>query len=139
MSILSKKDLHTPFTTKTIEKLMSVIQRKTDTQAVAADLTSVVVADHSGQWRDAWIILNAAFETNEAMTVDIQVNGVSAMPSAAPQNFTAASAAGSQLKIVLDPLKPIVAKGDKISIIRNWTTGSGTDTTPANIVGLEWS
>jgi hypothetical protein len=138
MSVLTKKDLHTPFTTKTVEKILGVIGRIDSHQGTAADLTSTYVASHTGKWRDVFVVLNAAFDTNETLSVDVKLAGSSILDGGA-QTLTASSDVAEFIHLTIDDSAPDVAIGDKIEIIRDWTTGSGTDKTPANIVSIEWS
>lgn len=139
MSVLNSKDLHTPLSGATIQKVKGIICGEKSHQAAAADLTATFIATQGGKLLDCYIVLATAFAAAvENMTVDIQVNGVSIMPSATPQTFDASTDVGTQVKIVTEATQ--IAVGDVIAIIRDWTTGGGgLDTTPANVIGIEWA
>jgi len=137
MISLKKKDFRSPSTSLTIERLMAALMAVTSHQAAAADLTSTFVADHAGQVRGIACILHKAFAAVEKMTIDIQVNGTSILPSAAPQEFNASSGVATPIEIVCNATS--IAVGDTISIVRDWTTSGGVNAEPENVVIVQWS
>ena len=139
MSILRDKDLHTPMTTTTIQKVLGVMQAVKTSQDPAADLTHTFVADHAGKVRSLYIVMETPFVADEAMTINVTQNGTSIMTGLVAQNITATStAAGAQVE--LDYIKSTVfAAGDVIAIVRDYTDGGGADSLAANCIGIEWS
>lgn len=136
--VLKAKDLHTPFNGPTLKKILAHMDPIVSKQAMAADLTDVFLVTRAGNLLAGIFVLDAAFQASEAMTVDVQVNGSSIMTGGTPQEV-GDQAANSVTDLTLDPAKKALAVGDKVSIIRNWTTGGGVDTTPLNLVKLLWA
>lgn len=139
MSKLVKKDLHTPFTSHTIEKLMGVIQRCTHEQAVAADdaaraLPGASPARHSGKVRSVFATLAVLPASGESMSYDVLVNGASILtaPVVVDSTYTDKyielfAIAGAQISI-----------GDLVTVTRDYTAGGGPAMTN-NSISVEWS
>lgn len=140
MSKLVKKDLHTPFTSHTIEKLMGVIQRCTHEQAVAADdaaraLPGASPARHSGRVRSIFVVLAVLPASGESMSYDVLVNGASILtaPVVVDSTYTdkyiefSVLAGGAQISI-----------GDLVTVTRDYTAGGGPAMTN-NSISVEWS
>jgi hypothetical protein len=137
MSKLTSNDLHAPLTGEKIRKVKSIINGEKTHQATAADLTASFVASQGGKLSHVYVVLQKAFLTTEIMTVDVQVNGVSIMPSSTPQTLNLNTPINSQVTITTNAAE--IVAGDLIQIIRDWTTSGGANGTPANVIGIEWA
>lgn len=142
MSLLKKKDLHTPFTTKTILKIMGKMQRAVSEQAVAATAAGGVMigggpATHAGKILSAFVVLSAAPASGETMEYDLQVNGSSVLTATLTVNDT--YSAGEQIELPLDPALLDIAIGDIVTVDRTYTAGGGPTPIANNAVHVEWA
>lgn len=139
MSLPSKKDLHTPFNSPTIDKLRAFLGRAVVEQATAADATPVatVAADHAGQVRMMDVTFSDAAAANESMVVDVQVNGSSILTGTFTFNH---SSSGKQFDLMpyLDSTKSAIAVGDLIEVDLAYTAGGGP-TMNGTRVTVGWS
>ena len=144
MSKLSKKDLHTPFSGPTLSKVMAyVLGLIKSEQKTAADLSASLMVNgiitQDRKVRELWCQLSAQFEASETMTIDVLVNGVSILDSVLSLDGT--SDADTQIPFTLSSAfidaGQMLYVGDVVTVTRNWTTGGGVDTTPANVVVME--
>ena len=141
MSKLSKKDLHTPFTSKTISKLIGFFLRGQSEQAVAASLSAAAVAGvtpatQSGKITSLYLVAATAAAAGESMVFDVLKNGVSILTGTYTFNNT--KSADVQIELPLAPASANLATGDRLTVTRTYTAG-GSPTMTATSVVVEFS
>lgn len=127
MSELKKKDLHTPFTSLMITKILAHMFKGESEQKTATDAT-LDVPGMSITTQDlvvygAYGMLKNVCATGEQMSFDLQVDGVSILT--APLVLTASSSLLTQVAASVDPTKTRIPKGSKVTVVRDYTAGGG--------------
>ena len=139
--MLSKKDLHTPFTTKGIIKLLGFLQRARSEQASPAtatlNCTGGTPAMHAGVITAATLVYATAAGAGESMVVDIQKNGVSIMSATYTISIATSAATVIDLFSLIPAANRVVAVGDMLTVVRTYVAGAGTMTGSA--VTVEWA
>jgi hypothetical protein len=140
MSKLTKKDMHTPFNSATITKLMGIMQRCVHEQATAADdaaraLPGASPANHSGKVRSIFIVLAVLPASGESMSYDVLVNGVSILSAPFVATDTSVTEKYTELTV---PAAAQINEGDLVTVTRDYTAGGGPAMTK-NTIGVEWS
>lgn len=141
MSKLSKKDLHTPFTSKTISKLIGFFLRGQAEQAVAASLAAAPVAGltpatQGGKITSLYLVSSDAAAAGESMVVDVLKNGVSILT--APYTLDATKLRDTQIELPLAAASANILIGDRLTVTRTYAAG-GTPTMTATSVVVEYS
>lgn len=141
MSKLSKKDLHTPFNGKSLDKIAGYLLRGKSEQATAASLAAdpmrhMVVATQNTTIQDLYLVSSAAAASGESMVFDVLVNGASILTST--YTYNSASAAATQIKLPVNTAKRQINTGDRVTVTRTYTAG-GTPSMAATAVVLESS
>ena len=141
MSKLSKKDLHTPFTSKTISKLIGFFLRGQSEQATAATAATAAVvgltpATQSGKITSLYLVSSDAAASGESMVFDVLKNGVSIL--SATYTFNSTKTADTQIELPLAAASANIAVGDRIAVSRTYTAG-GSPTMTATSVVVEYS
>jgi hypothetical protein len=141
MSKLSKKDLHTPFTSKTISKLIGFFLRGQSEQATAATLASSAMvgltpATQNGKITSLYLVSADNAASGESMVFDVLKNGVSILT--ATYTFNSSSTKDAQIELPLAAASANVAVGDRLTVARTYTAG-GSPTMMATSVVIEYS
>jgi hypothetical protein len=139
--ILTYKDMHTPFNSVTLKKILAVLQQGRSEQAVAATAAGAALVNgtpalYAGNIKSIFVISAAVAGVAETMTYDVLVNGASVLT--APYVFSITSTAKAQVDLPLDPTKVAIATGDIITVSRTYVAG-GAPTMTANTVVVAWA
>lgn len=127
MSDLKKKDLHTPFTSLMITKILAHMFKGQSEQKTAVDAT-LDVPGMSPTTQDLVVyevygMLKNACASGESMSFDLQVDGVSILTT--PLIMDSSSTLLTQTKAVVDPTKTRIPRGSKVTVVRDYTAGGG--------------
>lgn len=144
MSILTKKDLHTPFNNLTIQKIMGhILAKKSEQLAAAALATSLMTGGVITQRQvvqDLYALFGVAFGAGESLTIDVLVNGATILNATLVLDST--QTPDTQIPFVLSAAFIAAGKvlnpGDRVQVTRTYTAG-GAPTAPVNTVVLEAS
>lgn len=137
---LTKKDLHTPFTSKTIEKLLAHFDKAWSEQATATDATLAVVngtpVARAGKVRSIVFLADNACAAGESMVVDVLKNGVSILSATFTYDSTKSANTLYELSVTTDAE---LAVGDVLTVSRDYTAGGGPTPLVNTKVVIFWS
>lgn len=141
MSKLSKKDLHTPFNSKTISKLIGFFLRGQSEQATAASLSAAPVvgltpATQNGKITSLYLVSSDNAASGESMVIDVLKNGVSILT--ATYTFDSTKSRDAQIELPLAAASANLVIGDRLTVTRTYTAG-GSPTMTATSVVAEYS
>jgi len=139
MSKVSRKDLHTPFQSHVVTRLIGQMHAAKSEQLVAADLTALMaggVAKHAGKINSLFLVSSVACGSGESMDIDVLKNGVSILT--APYTIDDTTPVGEQIELPLVEHTE-VAIGDILTVSRDYTAGGTPTPMTATLVQCEWA
>lgn len=137
MSVITKKDFHTPFNGTTLDKLSGVILRGISDQGAAASviaangqMTAFRPAAQDLVVNDAFFVASIQPAAGESIVVDVQMvpagGGAAAtiLSGTLTYDSTNTKAPGEQIKLSF-PKGKLIPKGAILTVVRTYTAGGG--------------